>query len=290
MVWNASWESTALKYSPWLLIYKIEYYICTQFPEHLFSLVAMPTKRILYITVFLLPLIIIVCNNKSVSNSEEDKQYIEVFAKNWKLSASVDSVHTNFESEIQLVRNLQDSVIAGIKHFEIPHQSFGNVSCYYNNHKGLCYDRAVLMEKMLDFYGFSFRHVYLSLVPNGSSASFLGLMQKATPSHALLEVKTAKGWMAIGTNANWVGLSDDGKVLTTEDVREKLKRRSLKLKYTFDDTHVFWKEKGSDFIIIYGLYSRHGDFFNNTNNRTASILPALNFLPDYNLRMLLYNL
>ena len=249
----------------------------------------MPRKSLLSILIFSLPFIILLCSNRSVTNTESDVHYIKEFSKTWNLTANADSIHSSFEAEVQFIRCLQDSVICKIVHTEIPHKYFGDLSYYYNNRKGFCYDRSVLMEKILSYYRFPFRHIYLSFGSGDSKPSLFDLLKKSTTSHALFEVKTVNGWMAVGSNANWIGITPDGKLLTITDVREKLQRGTMALKYKFDNTRVFWKEKGSNFTVVYGLYSRHGDFFNNDKSTTASILSSPGFLPDYNLRMLLDN-
>lgn len=227
--------------------------------------------------------------NKSVFNSQVDIQYIQKFVKDWQLNPNVQSVHQNFETEINFIHALQESVVLNVKSEEIALSCFGDVPYYYKNLKGLCYDRAVLMEKILSYYGFSFRHIYAYFGKNGEMPSKLSIFKKGLASHALFEVKTKKGWMVMGTNADWIGITNKNEVLTIKELREKAKLGTLDLKYKEHTIDPFWKVSGANFRFIYGLYSRHGNFFSNSNMKSSSILPNIPLLPDYNSRMLFYN-
>jgi hypothetical protein len=251
----------------------------------------MRTKLLKGLLFFLLLVIaILVLNSESVVNNKEDKQYIEAFSTEWKLSKNTDSIHANFESEVAFIRQMQDCVVKTIQQVEIPHQYFGSLKYYYTNRKGFCYDRAVLMEKFLLNYGFSFRHLYLYFDPNGQYPPAINFFKRGTPSHALLEVKTQRGWMVIGTNANWIGLSNKNEVLNVAELKKRIGANTLMLKYNASVGQYFWEGKGNHFRFIYGIYSRHGDFFNaGRDTGKASLMPSFHILPDYNLSMLLAN-
>jgi hypothetical protein len=236
-------------------------------------------------------LFIILLNNNYPKISDSDKKYITAFLKEWKIEATPEQVHQSFETEIAFISRVQDSIVAQVKHFQIPHQAFGNVSYYFANRKGQCYDRAVLMEKIFSYYQFPFRHLYIYFGKEGKNVSTLDFFEKGLSSHALFELKTSKGWMTCGTNANWIGLDKDGQVLSISDVRKRVITATLDL--VKDGTigfEPFWK-KGKDFRFVYGVYSRHGDFFNHSDKAASmSVFPSsFHLLPDYNLRMLFYN-
>jgi hypothetical protein len=245
-------------------------------------------KGLLYVFIFFIA--ILVFNSQSVVNSKEDKQYIQAFSAEWKLQQNPDSIHADFENEIAFIRQLQESAVRSIQQVEIPHQYFGNLKFYYTNRKGFCYDRAVMMEKFFLYYGFPFRHLYLFYDPSGNYPSAANFFKRNTPSHALLEVKTKKGWMVIGTNANWIGLSSNNEVIDIKEFKKQAGANKLALKYNPSIGESFWEGKGNKFRFIYGIYSRHGDFFNSMQDTgKASLLPSFHILPDYNLSMLLEN-
>lgn len=108
----------------------------------------------------------------------------------------------------------------------------------------------------------------------------------------MMEVKTVRGWMAVGTNCNWIGLQDDGLLLDIFMMRDRIRGDSLHLKKQWNAGIPFWddiKHKGS-YRIVYGLYSRHGQFL--TSNPLEKWMHNVGLrspFPDYNLRELLYN-
>jgi hypothetical protein len=241
---------------------------------------------------FVISLFVVVCyNSQSIRLSDRDKEYLLKFQHDWHFTPSEADVHKDFNSELNFISLVQDSVVADVKHQEIPHRFFGDVSYYYNNRKGFCYDRAVLMEKFFTLYQFPLRHVYIYFGKDGKEAILENFFERDASSHAALEVKTKKGWMAMGTNGNWIGVTAKGEVLTFRDLRNQLKKGRPNFKKEMTEGEAFWTGKGSNYRFIYGIYSRHGDFFSHTNENLSSSLvqPPFHILPDYNLKMLFYN-
>jgi hypothetical protein len=230
-------------------------------------------------------------NSQSINISHRDKEYLLKFQHDWHLSASETDVHKDFNTEVNFISLLQDSVVAEIKHEEIPHRFFGDISFYYNNRKGFCYDRAVMMEKFLILYHFPFRHTYIYFGKDGKEARLKDFFERGATSHAALEVKTKKGWMAMGTNGNWIGITANGELLTFASLRNELMKGKLEFKKQMTEGEAFWIGKGSNYRFIYGIYSRHGDFFSHPKeNLSSSLMEApFHILPDYNLTMLFYN-
>jgi hypothetical protein len=184
-------------------------------------------------------------------------------------------------------------VLSAITGEQIPHTYFGNVRYYYTNRQGICYDRAVLLEKLLLLYKFAFRHVYIYFGGEKTPGVTEFFKQHIT-SHAALEVKTIKGWMAIGTDGNWLGITKNGELMNYFDVRKQLEATNgepVGEKPITIGGNV-WKTTGHHFRIVYGIYSRHGDFFigASSTNSTSLFTNKRHFLPDYNFKMLLYNL
>ena len=238
------------------------------------------------LTVFLM-------NSKSVQISAQDKIYLHRFLNDWNIHESVSQVHQNFRSELNFISVIQDSVLSAITGEQIPHAYFGNVRYYYTNRQGICYDRAILLEKLLLLYKFTFRHVYIYFGEEKTPGVTEFFKQHIT-SHAALEVKTVKGWMAIGTDGNWLGITKNGELMNYFDVRKQLEATNgepVGEKPITIGGNV-WKTTGHHFRIVYGIYSRHGDFFTgaSSTNSTSLFTNKRHFLPDYNFKMLLYNL
>ena len=229
--------------------------------------------------------------NSRLETSAEDKQYIQAFLKEWKLTDSVPIARRNFETEIRFVSTLQDSILHGITHSFNPYNMLGSVKYYYDTRKGYCYDRAALMEKTLRYAGFHTRHIFIYYDNNKQSLGFTDFIRKNS-SHAMLEVKTSRGWMAVGTNCNWLGLETDGQLLDIFRMRDHIRGDSLRLQKSGSVGVPFWldvQHKGV-YRIVYGLYSRHGQFLTSHPLETWMNKVGLRSpFPDYNLRELLYN-
>lgn len=231
-------------------------------------------------------------NSQTVRVNQQDEHYLQLFLNDWGIHETPEQVHKDFESEFSFISRIQDSVISQVKHKTISHQNFGDVAFYYSNKKGECFDRAVLLEKFFSYYHFPFRHIYVYFGRNGNQPKTFDFFKKPLSSHALTEVKTKKGWMTVGTNSNWLGIDSSGAVMNIADFRADFISNHLHLKKVASmGLPPFWSSY-DDFRYVYGIYSRHGDFFNheNKNVSVASVAPtSFHLLPDYNLKMLLYN-
>jgi hypothetical protein len=232
-------------------------------------------------------------NSKSVALTADDKVFLQRFLNDWNIHTTPPEVHCSFETELHFISLIQDSVLSDIKGEQIPHLYFGNVRYYYEKRQGICYDRAVLLEKLLLLYHFPFRHVYIYFGEQESPRA-IDLFKEHMTSHAALEVSTKKGWMAVGTDANWLGITADGRLMNYFSVRKQFevtKRDWLGQKPITIGSNLFSKRKYK-FRIVYGIYSRHGDFFTGASsaNSTSLFTNKKHVLPDYNWRMLLYNL
>jgi len=252
----------------------------------------MKKKIIRYLLFFLLFLLLLfILFDSYPYTTKEDKIYLQAFLKDWKVSETPDSVHRSFEKEIEFISRIQDSVINQIRHEKIPYDSANFIKYYYEKRKGFCYNRSILMEKIFDLYKFQFRHAYVYYY-NSTAVSSLDILRRGISSHAILELKTKKGWMIVGSKSNWLGMQEDGSVMSLSVLKKKLMQGQLKLNKTPTISHPFYfeVESASKYKFIYGLYSRHGRFLKSRPvEKIMNSMGIPSFLPDYNIRMLLYN-
>lgn len=231
-------------------------------------------RIILFFGVVLLVLFLV---NKKPRVSNEDATYIDSFLKEWQLTTTPENVHQSFENELSFISTVHDRVTEQIKHEQVDIKNFGEVKNYYSNRKGFCYDRVVLLEKILDEFGFDYRHVYVWYAPNFQKTSFFDIFKARTLSHAVVEVKTAKGWMILDGNEKWRSIDVNGKLYTMADLaRLHREKKEINVASPFPKSPL---SSVTNFYYLYGVYSRHGKFLS----------PRLG-IPDVNLRMLLYNL
>jgi len=251
-------------------------------------------KKILriFIGIFVILLLVFLLFNSAPGITREDETYLTAFLKEWNITLDKKKVHQDQQSEIAYISRVQDSVLNTIQHFTIPFDSAGNVQCYFTTRKGLCFDRALLLEKFCQLAGFNVRHLYIYFNGKGQKPERSDLFHKNLNSHAMFEVETKEGWMAVGTNCNWLGLDQQGHPMTLGMIRTKLEQLSLALSKPFTVGRPFYDElenKGA-FRFVYGVYSRHGQFLKSQPLETLlNSVGIKSRIPDYNISMLFAN-
>jgi hypothetical protein len=210
--------------------------------------------------------------NRKPSVSEEDQVYLNKFLSEWHLNIPEASIHATEASELSFISQLDHCIVCSIGHQRIQSSHFGNVRYYYEQRRGECYDRAVLLEKLLEYTHFQYRHIFAYYRNDNSACTFMDFLKKGTESHALTEIKTKDGWMVVGTNADWIGVDNKGRLLSLRDVQKLVEEThtvNLKQKPTMGTD--FW-ELHPKFKYVYGVYSRKGEFLK-PNIR----IPQINF-------------
>lgn len=177
--------------------------------------------------------------------------------------------------DIEFIRKVQDSVLNVAPIDEgIPYGQTREPEDLLKAKQGLCFDRSRVIEKILMAHGFETRHVFLySTKKTGSSVR--SLITPGVPSHAVTEVWTAGGWLVVDSNDRWVSLDSNGNPREIEEIAATSgPGGGIDWK---DDPPGIYKEL-YPFTFLYGLYSRHGEFY-----------PPYNPIPDVNYGELLYN-
>ena len=120
---------------------------------------------------------------------------------------------------------------------------------------GSCYDRAKLVEQALRHYGFDVRRVALY----EGQPTPLHYLVPGINSHALSEVRTSNGWMVVESVDPLVGVDAEQEVYDIARLREGIDDGSVDDEtFGIEIPHNFFD---GDFAYIYGVYSRHGYFF-----------------------------
>lgn len=179
----------------------------------------------------------------------------------------------DFEGQVRAIVAVQDAVlrVAG-ENRAVPFGQPREPKDVYELRHGLCYDRSRVIEKLLAWLGFETRHV---AVYAAEPSWIAALLTPQSPSHAVTEVLTRKGWMAVDSNRRWIGLDRSREVAAVGDLRhEGAAGRAWAAESSAPIDKIFRKP----FIYVRGLYSRHGYFF-----------PPYTPVPDYNLRQLAGN-
>ena len=169
-------------------------------------------------------------------------------------------IRLGVEKECENTDRIYVNEVGCLNSIQIAVQSIGEKSCavakdiieppeFLRRGYGCCFDRARLIEKAARYYGYATRHVFLiQTTKAGFLSNFLPLGQG---SHATSEVLTSKGWLGIDSNEPFILMAKDGSPYTYRDAIDNLNEFPTMAPQSF-------YSKSID--VIYGLYSRHGNF------------------------------
>lgn len=155
----------------------------------------------------------------------------------------------SFDGQVAFIKAVQDRVLdAAPDDRGIPTGEPRELTDVLKAKHGLCFDRSRAIETVLRAHGFEARHIAIYSTAETGSA-LRSLVTPGTPSHALTEVKTERGWLLVDPNQRWIGLTTDGDLASLDDLSGKK-----------------WRTPAPDilkrpFVYVRGLYSRHGGFY-----------------------------
>lgn len=203
----------------------------------------------------------------------EDRHYIRLFLPN--VPEGIASSLT-YPQQVALIERAQRAVhrrITGWKGIAegLPREP---KQLYLGRH-GLCYDRSRVLEKIYTYLGFPNRHVAL-FAREGQTAGWITVLFHHVPSHAVSEVRTKKGWLMVDSNTLWVSLDATNRPVSLPQFQERNDEVSWSEPIIQPNRQVY----SQPFILVYGLYSRHGLFYG----------PFIPGIPDCQLQDLRYNL
>lgn len=233
-------------------------------------------KKVLFLFGIILLLIFCLLYYSQVDSSltEEDKQYIP------KYLDGVEALPENasYEDEIRFITEVQRIVRRKVARRSrgIPISQKREPKELFISRSGLCYDRSRVIEKILRFNGFTTRHVSIFYHDGSNSGvNSLSVIFTGKSSHAISEVLTKNGWLVVDSNNLWISISNNNVPVSIENIQSANRSRVA----------INWRKKppfGSyqkPFVIVYGLYSRHGRFY-----------PPYNSIPDIDYSEFIQNL
>lgn len=120
---------------------------------------------------------------------------------------------------------------------------------FLNRNYGCCVDRARFIEKAARFYGYDTRHLFIIHHKKFSFISnFLPLGQG---SHGASEILTTKGWLGVDSNEPFILIGPDNLPYKFQDAINIIEQFPNMIPKDFYKKNL---------TVIYGLYSRHGNF------------------------------
>lgn len=185
------------------------------------------------------------------------------------------AIGASFVDQVRLIRKFQRAVLRmAPKNSGIPLGLTREPADLERHGGGLCYDRSRSIEKFLEFAGFQTRHVSLYSTAQTGSA-LVSLLTPGTPSHAMSEVKTVRGWLAVGSVTDWLALDRSGNPVTAAAIAQAIAQHRP-IQFLQRPPVPFLN---APFVAVYGLYSRQGEFY-----------PPFDRVPNVNFQELLANL
>ncbi len=163
----------------------------------------------------------------------------------------------DFDSQVDTIFAVQDAVLSRApKNAGLPLGSPRELKDLFEARSGLSYDRSRAIEKILTHLGFDVRHAALYSTKDASRLK--ALLTPRNPSHAVTEVKTERGWLAVDSNRRWIGLTADGGPVDLAALQD-----NAAAGFTWDSPteDPMSPILAGPFTYLIGLYSRHGRFY-----------------------------
>lgn len=187
-------------------------------------------------------------------------------------------VNATFEEQIAFVNKLTVAINSMIdpSGMLIPSGVSREPQAWLKARSPLCYDVARVMEKILGYAGFEVRYMSVfELEAFSVTSAWQAIIKPRVASHAMIEIKTHQGWLALDTwyltnlNSTKVYISKENIPIQTADIGKYLRNGELKI------AHVIFN---NPILIVYGLYSRHGGAY-----------PPYDRIPDLSWSQFIFN-
>ena len=218
-------------------------------------------------TIFVICMVAILVHHEvDISLTENDKLFVP------KYLSGIDPLPENptYEEELHFIISVQTSVFKIAPGITTPLQFSRSrePADLYQEKTGLCYDKSRTIEKILRYSGFEVRH-FAMYAKDKSGSTIKTLISPGISSHSVTEVLTTRGWLVVDSYLpnhieSWVSIDAKGNPLSIR----KIQKGSSDIKWGSKppaDIYI------NPFVLVYGLYSRHGMFY-----------PPYNVIPDIN--------
>jgi hypothetical protein len=202
---------------------------------------------------------VLTTNNVSTTLTQSDRDTAERMLRETGHGEFVGKTPpANFEDQVNTILAVQDAVLSTAPENEgIPFDHPREPADLYAARSGLCFDRSRAIEKTLKHVGFEVRHAAVYSTKDTGSR-IVSLLTPGTPSHALTEVKTARGWLVVDPNRRWIGLTSENDPVDLETLQGMdVDAQHWDPRVTERTNRIF----RDPFTYVIGLYSRHGRFY-----------------------------
>ena len=175
-------------------------------------------KKNIFLISLLAILAVCAITNVSTKVTETDKH---IFTAVLKLDKPTPNL--SFKEQIRIIKFVQKKILAVAPiGAAIPYGKPREPADLIKQASGLCYDRSRTLEKIYSWYGFTTRHVFIlykdTREKNKTTPNWTSIFNPHLQSHAITEVKTSKGWLAVDSNQEWIGLTRIGLPMALEKI------------------------------------------------------------------------
>ncbi|MFP4686485.1 MAG: transglutaminase domain-containing protein [bacterium] len=209
--------------------------------------------------------------------TEEDIRYIKKILDTEKIEKFDGS--QSFQQELEFISSVQKKILKKIPHAGgLARNQTREPKDIYHQQRGSCFDRSRLLEKIFRARGL--QTIHLAVYYTDRRSAPLALITPGSPSHAVSEVLTKKGWIIVDSNHRWLSVTNQGKTISTSRLQDLHESGAIN-DITWHHNHA--PDTGSGllqkpFVAVRGLYSRHGQFY-----------PPYDRIPDINWREIFCN-
>lgn len=216
------------------------------------------SKRLLLIVFVVLSLFIsiVYANRVEREVTSQDIVYIKKILHEADYKPQALKYSRDYQQQLHSIMAVQEAVFETTPETApIPPNQTREPEDLYKFNSANCSDRSRFMDKALRYLGFRTRYAFIA----GTSHIHPFRSESGPASHALIEVKTAKGWLFVDSVSPWIALKANRKPVSLEEWRG-----------VSDKTSYPWKQQQDaklfpllmqDFYPVYGLYSLHGRFY-----------------------------
>lgn len=236
------------------------------------------SPRIILVLAMLTGLGTVILHDVPTKVTVEDRDYASriLTAAGYPGHAEAYGDLNGFDGQVRAALAVQDAVLGATPKSEgLPLGQAREPHDVFEAQRGLCFDRSRVIEKILGHLGLETRHLSVFSTKDGRS-KLAAMLGDTTKSHAVSEVRTARGWMLVDSNARWIGLDASRRPVDAASLRNAaIAGGPWAPESTAKLNHIFT----GPFTFVIGLYSRHGRFY-------WPYTPV----PDYNLGQLVQNM
>lgn len=194
--------------------------------------------------------------NVDTAVQHEDTIYLQMIAKEFGNGLDLKRRPRGYAEQLATVRAVQRAVLAAAPDNRPLAMGGGREpKDVFLARSGLCYDRSRVIEKMLGAMGMKTRHIAMYQTVDGGKLRTL--LRAKVPSHAITEVRTARGWLVIDSNAAWLAVDAQGNPYSLADIQASLGGQAIPFAQVQLQNRIYQEP----FTFVYGLYSRHGRFY-----------------------------